>query len=406
MQKYFYILLIALFATSCRQNESNELEQSIDDTNIQKFEFNDWFITFETLINDTIHAKAIFETGVRDLQIDRSFFNKYLNTGQKKELRVFAQGFSYKKDTGYLIKNYPIKIQIGEKYIIFNEFYIFDFKKHELNSDILFPIPIRDSLIIWELNLENKYIKLHDYGECIISKGYDSTNIYMNFKNYMPNDILFNLPIKYLSSDNKTEQDTLICLFDTGNPLDILVWNNMNAIEKIKTQKLSDGLLGNNRVKIFRTKASFFNQNIQDSSSIRFFQNPEYAPYCDLVGLNFIVRFNYFIDLYNKKLYYKQIKKPTHIYFIDGYETIGAYCHYDTELNMVIDSIGTKYAQAPCARAGAKAGDKIIWFCGYSCKELVETRKDFRETIHNSDGYHFRVVRNGDTLNLTTNKIW
>lgn len=405
MKNLFSIALIILLTVSCQQKQDNISKNIPEDTTIQKFEFDtNCFIAFNTFINDTIPTKIIFETGCNTLCVDLSFFNKYLNHGQKKEKFIFSTGFSTKKEKGFIIKNDSLKIHIGAKYIIFDEFYVFDFKAYNMTCDILLPIPATDSLTLWEFNLEKKYIKLHDYKENIIPKTYYATPILTD--DYAPNDIFFHLPIRYSLPNGQVGEDTLLCLFDTGNPMDIFLWRSSGIKEKLQKQTLSDGILNDGRVKIFRTRANFFNRNIYDTTSIRFFVDPDNISSFDMVGINFMVRFNFFIDLYNKKLYYQPIEKPMHIYYKNGYETIGAYLHYDTSLNIVIDSIGAQYASGPCARAGVKEGDKLIWFCNYSIKELTENPKDFREIIHDYDCYHFRIVRNGDTLELKTNKIF
>jgi len=118
-----------------------------------------------------------------------------------------------------------------------------------------------------------------------------------------------------------------------------------------------------------------------------------------------MVRFNFFIDILRKKIYYKQIEKPVHIFDRQNYELVGGYsASTDSDFNLVIDSIGEKFAHCAGAKAGLKSGDTIIWFCGYSMKEITEKLIDFRDVLHNYDCYHLKVKRNGDTLDLKTYK--
>jgi hypothetical protein len=411
MKNWIYITLLLVGTVSCHQNkekeQSTEREAFQEDENVQNFEIDNALINFSTFINDTIQAKAILETGCRELCIDISFFERYLNTGQKKKLNLLQFGFassSKELDTTYFVKSSPVKIQIGKHHIVFNDYCLFDFKKKNIKGDLMLPIPFKDSLLIWELNMEKQYIKLHDYSEDMRFDGYNSVDIYSN--GYKSNKILFDLPVQYPTSGMIMEKDTLFCLFDTGYPLDILLWNSSKVIKKIGQQKLSNGLTNGGYIKVFRTKASFFNSNIQDTSSIRFEENPRHIPNFDIAGLNFIIRFNYFIDLYNMKLYYQQIENPCHFYSRDGYDIGGGYGHYDDELNLVIDSIGKFYENDALARAGAKDGDIVIWFCGYSVKEQIEKLMDFRDVVFNYGSYHFKVIRNNDTIDLRTNRTF
>ena len=401
--KYFFKFLIILIFVSCKQKQNDKLIVTTEETNIQKFELEDCRILFNTIINDTILARVMLETGSKNLYIDKNFFEKYLDTGQKKRLELFRTGWMpyTMKDTGYYINSSPIIIQIGKQNVIFNDFYIFDFKKRKMNSDIMFPIPVNDSLKIWELNFEEQFIKLHDYEEEIAPNEYDVTDLYMYFKHYIPNQILFDLPVKYHLSDGTMEEDTLFCLFDTGSPCDIFLMNSLDLMKKYNKQKLSFGVSDGGNVPIFRTQASFFNSDHLDTVSFRFFEKPWYVPYHDIVGINFMVRYNFFIDLYHRKIYFKPIEKPVPVFSRENYEIGGAYGVFLSEM-VIIDSIGEKYSIGPFARAGVKDGDTIIWFCGYSIKEQAEM--DFRDLLHQYDCYHIKVLRNGDTIDLKTHK--
>jgi hypothetical protein len=408
IMKNWYLYFLLLFFVSCRMNPPVDETVANIDLAIQKFEIDDYFITFNTLINDTIPANVFFETGARDVFVDIAYFEKYLDTGQEKQpnpFQMFSPYLTSTKDTAYFIKSNPIKIKVGNRFVVFDDFYVIDFKKKNIKGDLFFPISTRDSLTIWEINFDQKYIKLHDYKNITIPCDYVCSQMY-KVNNHHSNDILFDIPIQYVLSNQTMCQDTFFCLFDTGNPTDILLWNSLNIIEKIKQQPLSNGIFNSQNVRVFRTVGTFFNSHIKDTISIRFFEKISSTPMFNIAGMNFIVRFNYFIDLHDKKIFHKQISNPVHIYSKDGYDIGGAYAHYDTALNIVIDSIGKKYANDALARSGVRDGDVVIWACGYSVKEQIEKMIDYRDAVHDYGGYHYKVIRNGDTLDLKTRKTF
>lgn len=415
MNRITVVSLIIFIFFSCNRHDNNlDIEnQNIktgkqNNENVQPFYFEDEFIKFNSVINDSIKTKVILETGCKDLKMDIEFFNKYFDKGQKKVLNVLNLGFSMqqKKDTSFTIKDTRVNIKIGDKHIEFFHFEIFDFRKYNLNADILLPIPINDTNDIWELNIEGNFIKLVEQNNFNLPNGYISVPIQTSLKNYIPNDIIFYLPIQYMSDQNEIERDTLFCLFDTGNGGDVFLWNSIDVINKLKKQKLLEGIFNDNIADFYFTRASFFNFNIFDRASIRFFKEPKSYPIYNIVGLNFIIRFNYFFDLKNKIIFLKQINNPKHIFFKSGYSFVGGYGHYTKDLNLVIDSIGEKFSHFPLPMAGLIKDDTIIWFCGRTMKETKEKSLDFRDLLQGSQYYHLKVIRNGDTIDLKADKMF
>lgn len=411
IQLFLYVCIILFLFNSCFNQEN---KKDIDKTKTQ-FVIKGQFMTFQVKINDSIPARGILETGGVLPIVDKLFFDKYLKedkeyTEKKERVSIFST-----KESLVIKVDDTISIEIGKKTIQFSNYEVRDLKAEKINADIVFPIKVKDSSYVWELNFDDRYIKIHDYKDKIDTAGYSAVKIYLYDDKNEKNKILFYLPIRYILN-GKTETDTLWCKMDTGNPFDIFIFPRLRdinkpiyhpIIENTKDKKLNYLVFNGNLVKRLISKASFFSFSQSDTVSIRFY-HPEspFIPISDYVGLNFVLRYNYFIDLHNSIMYIKPVKKITHIYHkID--DDMNFYGHYDKDRNYVIDSIDI-LSEGPAYKAGVRKGDAVYWFMGYKMKDIIERPMDYDyiKMVNNYDCYHFKVIREKDTIDLKIHKTF
>ena len=229
--------------------------------------------------------------------------------------------------------------------------------------DGVFNIPPNDTIHVWELNFEHKYLEVHPTtnfqmpDNCFLLPMVEV--VYGDRQRGGKNAIEVEFPMHIECADGDTLTMNRIYYIDTGLARDIVL---MNATEEQKFfNKKEDAVWmqdGSNYVRYHIVNATLFDNFIVDSLRLYTYPKPTAIDGQYLIGFNFLKRFNVFFDMKNRQVGLQPIKNfqrivnPLHRRF-----------HYSTTQNPEGKFIVTKvadYSSNYFKTAGLQEGDEIV----------------------------------------------
>jgi hypothetical protein len=353
-------------------------------------------------INDTVTARMTFDTGC-----DWGYFNLDSTFCSSHPLHLWRQTPDYvwpsrggsawvnksnQGSTFYYEKDFTVKI--GETNVEYERLYVQDVVGYYGNSigKGLFSIPQSDTTHIWELNFEHNYLELHDADTFT-----------------MPEDCLIapiiagearmtiTLPMQITTSDGEILTVNRDFLVDSGMCWDVafVASEEVSFFEGKEAVPFHFG--GGGYINRYITKAEIFDSFHVDSLRIYTLKDQFRVPTNYLIGLNFLKRFNVFIDVKNGRIGLQPLKEfhrafsPVWKRFSIGYSTTDRGSYMVTEL---ADHDLNHYKAA-----GFEVGDEIVAINGYTL--TPEATQEKARELTNTYKVVFDIIRAGKHMSIT-----
>ncbi|MDR2146152.1 MAG: tight junction protein ZO-3 [Tannerella sp.] len=380
---YSLCLIILSIGSSCERN-TNKAYFTINPENRQ--------IVVPVHLNDTLVARLVFDTGFGTFALDSSFcVNSKFNMNNPDTIRPWRSAWSSRGVPGYFYnKNQTVKI--GNTGLTFPQLLISDWMGYTNsdNSDGIFGIPQQDTVHVWELNFEYNYLEIHSATGFKMPRNsillpLEKDDQYHMFFVRIP------MHIKFVNGDTLTIDR--IFLIDTGMFWDMAIMhpaNEMSFFDKRNDAVWMQYSEGYNRY--YTVNATFSNYSA-DSLRIYTFNHSMYGGY--LIGLNFLKRFNVFLDLKNRQIGLQPIKNFQRV--VNPLYRRFHYSTVKTPGGKIIVSKVADYTDNYYKTAGLQEGDEIIAVNGlpYDNYSYALFHRDtllnmFRNNIMGEDRHIFR----------------
>jgi hypothetical protein len=291
----------------------------------------------------------------------------------------------------------PIKINLLENVLEYNNFYIQDMSTYRVsffNGCFGFP---DDSTRVWEFNFEHNYLEIHE------ADNYEMpANCYKlpylkgpaNWDN-RPH-IQFPMSIKYANGDTITINE--LYLLDTGMVPDIVLLRNTQKNVREFFSKRDDATFISNRGNYwsrYQVEATLFDGRKIDSMRVYTNEFSDRMYQSGVIGLNFMKRFNMFFDFKSKQIGFQPIKNFERIV---NYDIRRFYFSWDRREDN--RSFVKKFADTEnnvFKKAGLCEGDEVVSINGIELKNLT---KEEGESISNSRIREMNIIRSGKPLKI------
>ena len=399
IRSYILILYITFNTFACNnQNDSHRVYFTVKPENR--------YILIPVQINDSVIANMTFDTGSTGFILDYSFCEvNYFNPALNPPDTLMEIGAAFKSNTmPRLLYKQPQSVKIGDVNLTFDDLSVCHWRSYmnfeDTDVEGIFGIPHNDTTHVWELNFEHNYLEIHSITEFKMPKDCFLTTFYYN-DNEFP-FIRFPLNIKNRSGDMLTIDD--LYLFDIGMSHDLtLVRPTKEESDFFNEQEDAVWVTSNGNNYHIRhiVNATLFDNFSIDSLGIYTLDNPRSIGFKYLLGLNFIKRFNVFIDLQKMQMGLQPITnyhrlKDTNFrrFYFSKTRT--------TEGKALVSFIGD-YQDNPYKIGGLQAGDELFEVNGILFKDM--TLEQALE-LDNADTIKFVFLRDGQKINIVTPIDW
>lgn len=390
MAKVLTLLSILLFI-SCR-NHSAPSEYSAT-KNLTPFEITSHNMMVVTVTIDTVVCRLLFDTGGAGLlTLDKSLVGKICppDSMLKKDIITARSGFSIHYNEVDTLENihYPVRMQLGGKEIVFSEFQTDTvLKKYNLHGILSIP---PNSNYIWDINFEYNHIQLHNSADTSFSKSTFTTSLKQDkSRNYQ-----ITIPA---TLSNGTDSITFSAdfLVDTGNSME-LVFNGGEAdINSFLNKKIPwHDIRENNSIYRNYPVMLSINSFLRDTIYATALLNR--VSFKNMVGLNFLKRFNLKLDIAGEKAY------------LDTINYIPIKTIYNSPHKIAFGTVTTKQGyemvkvvseESFFYKAGVRIGDIIISMNDIPIKNL---NKNYMKTLPNRTPIHVKLLRSGEQMEVKT----
>jgi len=356
-------------------------------------------IVFHIQLNDSITANISFDSGAElgCLILDSTFCAIHPNITMNSLLDIKTlAGSAWSSDNApALIHKKATKIKIGNTDLKYDYMKIYNWKNYmKTSSDGLFNLPANDTTNVWEFNFENSYLEIHQAADFKMPENCFVVPIVKELNNPYPFNI--QLPIKVKCADGDTTTLNRTFMIDTGISHDITLMYKADKLPFFskKSDAIWTKIMGS-YCRHYTVDATLINHFALDSLRIYTYNYPNKVN-CDyLIGLNFLKRFNVFIDMRNRQVGLQQIKnfqravnlKYRRFYFSTNKTSKGNYL-----VNFIADYKGNYYKTA-----GLQVGDEIVTVNGTPYKKITyQEEKEF----YKQDTLVFDIIRKGISLKI------
>jgi hypothetical protein len=382
------LLILLSIVTACKNKNTGQIYFSINPENRS--------IEIPVQLNDTVTANMVFDTGWgdgRSIYIDSSFVASHPCLIPDVIPDTTRIGSSWKD---YMVSNLAYKklqtVKIGNINMEYNTLQISDWKGYmQTYTDGIFNIPASDSTHVWELNFEHNYMKIHHSKNFKMPK-----NCFLCTMERKRFHIKLSMEMKCANGDTLTIND--ICFIDTGMANDIaLVHPNQDELEFFDKagNAVWTGNPNGGYTKRYTVRATLFDDFVIDSLRIYTYSNISRVNSKILIGLNFLKRFNVFLDMKNSQAGLQPVKNfqrvvnPNHRRY---YFSLNTTKEGKVIVTNVADYKGNYYMEA-----GLQKNDEIVTINGKFFKALTFQEKLTFDTV---DTFIYGIIRNGKPLEL------
>ena len=328
-----FFIYISLMCYGCNSNATSDAlsEDTLSEKRIPFTITSQGNIVCDVNINDSIPAKFGFDTGADALIIDSTFWHTYFPNKQGTPAGVFFAPFAFQT---FRVRQHtePLFFNSEASNFIFNQFYTADLKYVFYGEPTkgFFNIHSDDTVHIWEINFENNYIQIHN--EFSFKSNEKITIPLKRAVNENGHQQFFiNLPLKIICGNDTLISNTEYQL-DTGSPYDIFYHRkDQGEVQFLEVYAQNTPILYGTtltgRIRRNIVKCVVFDNYTVDSFRI---YNSELNLITDskhdkdsakTVGINFLKRFNLFLDLKKNLITFVPIKKEHKMIEKFKYET-------------------------------------------------------------------------------------
>jgi hypothetical protein len=360
-------------------------------------------IVMPVTINDTVTARMAFDTGCHwgCFDLDSTFCSSHpLHLWQQTPDYVWPFGVSsawvHESNPGSMFhyeKDFTVKM--GETNVEYKRLYVSDMEGHfgKVSHNGLFTIPQSDTTHVWELNFEHNYLELHDADtftmpeDCLIAPivaGKPQMNI--------------TIPMEITTSDGEILTVNRDFLVDSGMGWDIAFVppaEEVSFFEGKEAVPFHYG--GGGYVNRHIVDAEIFGNFHVDSLRIYVLKERFRLPTGYWVGLNFLKRFNVFIDVKNGRIGLQPLKE-----FHRAFSPIWKRFSIDLSKTDRGSYMVTELADHDLNHykaAGFEVGDEIVAINGYTLTPEA-TQEKARELL-NTYKVVFDIIRAGEHMSIT-----
>jgi hypothetical protein len=365
---------------------------------------NDRKILIPVQLNDSIIAQYMtFDTGFYDgaFILDSTFVasHRVLNNFNipPDTLRTGSGwGFNRVLDLKY---NTDQTVKIGNTALTYHAIEIANWKSamYNDNTDGLFNIPQNDTTHIWELNFEHSYLEIHPATNFRMPENcfLISMERHADEKLGVSNSFSIKIPMQIQYADGDTLTINSWFGIDTGMAWDIVL-SRPDALKFLnkKDDAIWTQYLGDYYYRHYWVNAVLFDQFRVDSLRIYRFDNLHFSM-GNLIGTNFLKRFNVFFDMKHKQLGLQPIKNFQRVINPD-YRRF----HYSAPKNSKGKYIVTKLADYESnyyKGAGLQLGDEIVAVNDTLYKNITYKQKD---EFYKEDTLILDIIREGKPLKI------
>lgn len=353
-------------------------------------------ILLPVVINDSLIAKLDFDTG-GSLILDSTFCSNnpsILSNNFAEIKKQVGVGWTSERTSGSIHHSTP-KLTIGNNDLKLDYMEIWDWKKymHSLDSDGMFNIPSNDTTNVWELNFENNYLEVHSSLDFIIPENCFVAPIVKDKSN--PKRFIVRLPMTVKCDDGDTINLNGNFLIDTAMPWDVAIMHSKGDLPMFNNR--SDAIWTsylNSYYRHYNTNATIFNVFKTDSLRIYSFEYPNCIK-LNILGLNFLKRFNVYFDLKNNQVCFQPIND-----FHRVVSPLARRFYYATDKTLNGKYIVTQLANYKgnyYKAAGLQKGDEIIAINGKPFKDIT---RDDRRDFYKEDTLLIEIIRKGKPLKI------
>lgn len=315
------------------------------------------------ILTDSTLANMCFDSG-GSLIIDSTFNSQHRILKEEQDTnRILSKGGSNwgKRQTNKQLYNVAMNLSLGGHDIRYNWWSMMDWRGHWKHSDIdgMFGISPTDTAHVWFFNFENNYLQLIDDKDFEIPSDYNIFPLQVSSDEW--HTILHvMLPLNLQMENGDTITICKPFFIDTGIHDDIALNAGAEEISFFQQREDAVWIYHMPYYKYYATKAQLNNLSL-DSLRIYTYEHKNQVSNQYIMGLNFLKRFNVYIDLRHKVLALKPIKKFTRL--IDKYAT-RLHIQYDDDeyrkngryiIKMIAPSIYNYYRTA-----GFEVGDEVV----------------------------------------------
>lgn len=394
----FRLIIILIFAISCRQNMSSTTMLNSEDG---KFTYSsngsNRLMIMEFPIGSE-NCSMIFDTGGLGLLLDSHTAEQCLNMkrlesqGKVTESSVYFPAVA----SDFVGKTYfcPIDIPFYGGTLHYDWFMVFDGLKEEFGYDGIFSIP-QDDTHIWNFDFENFLITVSEGSHM------DNCDFVCDVKRDGEKIHLIDFPISFSGNQDSVISMKQDLLLDTGCSSAIaLYFNEDELVEERKFLEDNAALfyktyVGDNISIIYSSGA------VNDTLKVTFRQKEQRSGnFPDFIGLELLSKFNISIDLNNGKAYFKRNGIGNWADYLNknsSYERIALSLIPDKDFNTaIVSAIGE---ESPAYKGGLRQYDVIEKFDGgtfssYNTKYMKMRQRGEGET------FSFDVDRFGEKLRI------
>jgi hypothetical protein len=303
-------------------------------------------------------------------------------------------GWISEHTTATIPKTLP-KLAIGNTDLKVDYIEVWDWKKymHTSNSDGMFNIPTHDTTNVWELNFENNYLEVHSAlefkmpGNCFVAPIVKDKN--------NPKRFIVRLPMIAKCDDGDTINLNGNFLIDTAMPWDVAILHSKGDLPFFNNR--SDAIWTsylNSYYRHYNTNATLFNRFKTDSLRIYSFEYPNCIR-CNIIGQNFLKRFNVYFDLKNNQVGFQPIKD---FHRVVNSSAIRFYYATDKTPNgKFIVTLLANYKGNYYMTAGLQKGDEII---AVNSKPYKDITRDERRDFYKKETLVYDIIRKGKPLKI------
>ncbi len=323
-------------------------------------------IVVPAIINDSVHANLTFDTA-GGLWLDSTFCAQ--NKIKMDNDIVYNGGVAWSTSTTpFHFSTTPINLTFGNLHVTYKKHKILNWKWYmgPYEPVGMFDTPIDDTTHVWEINFEKEYLQIHPSSSFTAPEGTTFFPMEADGESF-----LITMPITARFPDGTIIKGRWKGVIDTGSHQDIDLVNDAPEIKILKKRKDAvwiDNPNGYNRWN--EVSATVFDKYHLDSLRLYTVQNRvavEDVNY--VIGVNFLKRFNVFLDLKNKRLglqpleHFKRLTDP-----------LAPPYHFSTKKNKFGRNIITHiadYESNYIRKSGLRLGDEVISIDGIDYNKLT-----------------------------------
>jgi hypothetical protein len=385
--RIFFYLIFASVLSSCAEN-SNRVYFNINPE--------DRKIVIPVQISDSIIVSLAFDTGWNDRAIflDSSFIASHpslVPDAFPDTSQVGSSWADYKVLN--LAYNTPKTVKIGNTSLSYNGVQILNWKKalQTNDSEGILNIPQDDTTHVWEWNFEHNYLEIHPVENFQMPK-----NCFLFPMLERGTNPFIQIPLQIQCTNGDTLTINRSFFVDMGMPWDIAImypgkeWEFFDQRDDAIWTSYMNGYFRH-----YTVNATLFDNIAMDSIRIYTFDNPYSVNSKYLIGINFLKRFNVFIDRKNWQMGLQPIKNFQRIV-----NPLGRRFHFSAPPNQEGKFIVTKVADYKgnyYKTAGLQEGDEIVAINDKLFKDISYKE---RSEFHKKDTLILDIIRDGKPIKI------